>query len=167
MSDAEISHEILDTMLGHLGFAAHIDSQDTPNGPVLQVSLEHAEILVGAQGERLDDLQYLVNRLLQVRSPDAPRVRVDVAHFREMREDQFVEHIRTLADRVRASGHPVKLEPMNSYQRRLVHNALVNDPDVKSWSPEDSGRLKRITLMPRNAATPPSHPSGPPESEHH
>ena len=152
MTDAETAREILDTMLGHLGFAAQIDAEDTPNGPVLQVSMEHAEALIGSQAERLEDLQYLVNRLLQKRNPEAPRVRVDVAHFREMKEDQLLEEVRALADRVRATGKAIKLHPMNSYHRRLVHNAFLNDPEVKTWSPEDASRLKRITLIPRNPA---------------
>ncbi|MBP7948221.1 MAG: single-stranded DNA-binding protein [Verrucomicrobiales bacterium] len=151
MTAAENAYEILDTMLGHLGFTAQIDVEETPSGPVLQVNMEHAEALIGEHAERLEDLQYLVNRLLQAKDAGAPKVRVDVAHFREMKEDQMLDEVRAAAERVRLSGHAIKLPPMNSYHRRMVHTLFAGDPDVKSWSPEDSGRLKRITLMPRHA----------------
>jgi len=47
---------------------------------------------------------------------------------------------------VRLSGRPVHLEPMNAYERRIVHNAFADDPEIKTWSPPDDSRLKRITL---------------------
>ncbi len=105
----------------------------------------------GKKGERLDDIQHLVNKLLHQKLPDAPRVRVDVNHFRGQKDDQFLNDIRRLADKVRASGEPVTLDPMNSYQRRLVHNLFKDDPGIKTWSPEDDSRMKRLTLQPRQS----------------
>jgi spoIIIJ-associated protein len=57
--------------------------------------------------------------------------------------------VRELADRVRITGRSLQLEPMNSYERRLVHNAFKDDPDVATWSPSDSVRIKQITLLKR------------------
>ena len=56
---------------------------------------------------------------------------------------------REFADRVRITGRSLQLEPMNSYERRLVHNAFKDDPDVATWSPSDSARIKQITLLKR------------------
>ena len=100
-------------------------------------------------GETLDDLQFLLNRLLQAKDRQAPRVIVDVEHYRTMQQDGFLREIRVLADQVRATGRPVQLEPMNSYDRRLVHNAFKDDPQVTTVSPHDDARLKRITLVRR------------------
>jgi spoIIIJ-associated protein len=140
---------ILETMISHLGFIATVEIEEVEGAEALQVHLEDAEGLVGANAERLEDLQYLVNRLLQQKQPDAPRIKVDVAHFRGRKEDQLIETVRTAANHVRTTGLSVKLDPMNSYQRRVVHNLLVDDPDVKSWSPDDASRLKSISLVPR------------------
>jgi spoIIIJ-associated protein len=60
-----------------------------------------------------------------------------------------VQRVRELAERVRISGRSLQLEPMNSYERRLVHNAFKDDPDVATWSPSDSARIKQITLVKR------------------
>jgi spoIIIJ-associated protein len=146
---SQAAREILDTLLGYLGFVVHIESSESPAGIALQVFTDEGELLVGREGERLDDIQYLLNRLLHHRRPEAPKVRVDIAHYRLIQEDQMLAHIREQADRVRHTGRPVHLPPMNSYQRRLVHNAFKDDPLVKSSSPPDQSRLKCITLSRR------------------
>jgi spoIIIJ-associated protein len=157
MNANEIALEITDTLLGYLGFVVHLEETGTPESPSFQIFTEDSDLLIGRNGERLEDIQYLVNRLVQARLPDAPRVRIDIAHYRSMKEDQMLDHIRQQADRVRRTGRPVKLPPMNSYQRRLIHNAFKDDPDVRTWSPVDDTRLKRITLLRRQAASPREH----------
>ena len=142
--------ELLDTMLGHLGYAFDIQETTGPDGvTTLQVYTAESERLIGRGGETLDDLQFLLNRLLQAKDRQAPRVIVDVEHYRTMQEDSFLREIRALAEQVRATGRPVQLEPMNSYDRRLVHNAFKDDPQVTTFSPQDDARLKRITLVRR------------------
>jgi spoIIIJ-associated protein len=70
-----------------------------------------------------------------------------VENFRHQETGRFLDAIRKLAAEVQSTGQPVKLDPMNSYERRLVHNLFKDDPHIRSWSPEDAGRLKRITLL--------------------
>jgi len=139
-------------MLGYLGFVVRVEPDANQPESGLQVFTEEANTLVGRRGDRLEDIQYLVNRLIQAHEPKAPRVRVDIEHYRSMKEDGMLEEIRGLAERVRASGRPIKLDPMNSYERRMVHSAFKDDPDVATWSPDDRGRLKRITLVRRRKA---------------
>ena len=141
--------EILDTMLGYLGFVAEIQEVETDNGRQLQVFTAESDLLIGRDGEVLEDLQFLLNRILQAKDRNAPKVQVDVAHWRAMRDDRLRSRIRQIADTVRISGRPVKLEPMNSYDRRIVHNTLKDDPDVMSFSPSDDARIKRITIQRR------------------
>jgi spoIIIJ-associated protein len=141
--------EILDTMLGHLGFVAEIQEFETESGLQLQIFSAEGERLIGHDGSTLEDLQFLLNRILQAQDRNAPRVQVDVAHWRAMRDDKLRQRIRQLAETVRISGRPVKLEPMNSYDRRIVHNCLKDDSEVMSFSPNDDARIKRITLQRR------------------
>jgi spoIIIJ-associated protein len=86
---------------------------------------------------------------LQAKNKDTQKVIVDCEHYRSMREDRIVQRVRELAERVRITGRSLQLEPMNSYQRRIVHNAFKDDPDVATWSPSDSARIKQITLLKR------------------
>jgi spoIIIJ-associated protein len=141
--------EILDTMLGYLGFVAEIQEIETENGRQLQVFTAESDVLIGPEGETLEDLQYLLNRILHANDRNAPRVQVDIAHWRAMRDDKLRQRVRQVADTVRISGRPVKLEPMNSYDRRIVHNTLKDNPDVMSFSPNDDARIKRITIQRR------------------
>ena len=106
---------------------------------------------IGRRGETLEDIQYLVNRVLQRHLKDAPRVRVDVEFYRSMREDKMVARAKELGDRVRATGQSADLPPMNSYYRRLIHNVFVNDPEVMSVSQEGNARFKRIVLKRRSS----------------
>src|SRR5437016_3942248 len=142
--------ELLDTILGYLGFVVQIEeSQNEAGNLVLQIYTEESRRLIGRDGETLEAIQFLLNRLLQTRDKDAPKVVVDCEHYRSMREDRIVQRVRELAERVRITGRSLQLEPMNSYQRRIVHNAFKDDPEVATWSPSDSARIKQITLLKR------------------
>jgi spoIIIJ-associated protein len=152
MNAETAAQEILQIMLRHLGYTAEVAIEPGGESPGLQVSVadeKAATALCGKNAERLDDLQHLVNKLLHQKLPDAPRVRVDVNGHRAGRDGHFLDAIRRCADKVRASRQPYKLDPMNSYERRLVHNLFKDDPEIKTWSPEDDSRMKRITLLPR------------------
>jgi spoIIIJ-associated protein len=146
MTTVESASKILDTMLGHLGFTATIEHQETHDGPCLQIHCGESANLIGKDGDRLDDLQYLVNRVLRRHHPDAERIKVDCEHYRSIQEDHLKEEIQSIAERVKASGKPFQMRPLNAYYRRLVHNILVSDPQIVSHSPEGNDRLKRITI---------------------
>ena len=138
--------DILDTMLGYLGFVCEIDEEQREGLLLLQVHTTEKDRLIGRHGEVLDDVQFLLNRIVQTRLPDEPRVQVDIEYYREMREDGIVQRARQIADLVRKTGRPFHLDPMNSYDRRIIHNAFKDDPDIITWSPPDEARVKRITL---------------------
>ncbi len=149
METVEIARESLDAMLGYLGFTVQVEIEPDGDGGALQVSTEDGELLVGQHGERLEDIAYLVNRILHHRHRDAPRVRVDIAHYRRMRDDRLIEGVRVLAERVRATGKPLKSDLLNSYHRRLIHSTYQDDADIETSSPPGRDRLKRVTLRRR------------------
>ena len=138
--------DILDTMLGYLGFITEIDEEQREGFLLLQVHTPEKERLIGRHGEILEDVQFLLNRIIQARHPDQPRVQIDIEYYREMREDAIVLRARQIADLVKKTGRPFHLDPMNSYDRRIIHNAFKDDPDIITWSPPDEARMKRITL---------------------
>lgn len=141
--------ETLDTMLGLLGFICEIEEQVDEHGVHLQVYSADKDRLIGKEGALLEDIQLLLNRVLQARDKNAPKVQVDIEHFRSMKEDGLAQRVRKLAETVRLTGRPCQLEPMNAYERRIVHNAFKDDAEIQSWSPPDDARLKRITLRKR------------------
>src|SRR5207244_13238724 len=112
--------ELLDTILGYLDFVVPIEESQNEEGKlVLRIYTEESRRLIGRDGETLEALQFLLNRLLQAKDKDAEKVIVDCEHYRSMREDRIVQRVRELADRVRITGRSLQLEPMNSYERRI------------------------------------------------
>ena len=140
--------EVLDTILGYLGFVVEIQEQNRDGNHILQILSHEPERLIGRRDEVMDDLQYLVNRVLAAQIPPGPRVIVDVEHHRAMRDDALLEKVQHLAQAVRSTRRPIQTDSLNSYDRRIVHNAFKDDPEVATWSPQDDARLKRITLRP-------------------
>jgi len=143
--------ETLDTMLGLLGFACEIKEFPAEHGLTLQVYTADKDRLIGRNGAVLEDLQFVLNRVLQARDKSAPRVQVDIEHWREMKDDSLAHRVRQIAEIVRKSGRAFQLEPMNAYERRIVHNAFKDDAEITTWSPPDDARIKRITLRKRSA----------------
>ncbi len=146
MSTVETATKILDTMLGHLGIPATVESEQTQDGPCLQIRSTESKTIIGREGDRLDDLQYLVNRVLRRQFPKAERIKVDCEHYRTIREDQMATEIREIAARVRSTGKSHQLRPLNAYYRRMVHNILISEEGIVGHSPEGEDRLKRITV---------------------
>lgn len=148
--------ETLDSMLGLLGFVCEVKEIEREHGLTLMVYTGEKDRLLGRNGALLEDIQLLLNRVLQAQDKEAPKIQVDIEHWREMRDDQLAHRVRQIADIVRQTGRPYHLEPMNAYERRIVHNAFKDDPEVMTWSPPDDTRVKRITLKRRPLPAPPA-----------
>ncbi len=149
MTASELAAKILDAMLGHLGLAAEIRIQDTPEGPCLQIFSSEKDTIIGHDGDRLDDFQYLVNRILKRQMPDAERVKVDCEHFRSMQEDQLQQEVRELVELVKTQKKTYRLRPLNAYYRRMAYNVIAGDGAVAASSPPGDDRLKRISISPK------------------
>jgi len=149
MKAAELAGKILDAMLGHLGLVAEIQIQETADGPCLQIFSSEKDTIIGNHGDRLDDIQYLVNRILHRQMPDAVRVKVDCEHFRSMQEDQLQQEVRDLVELVKTDGKTYRMRPMNAYYRRLAYNVIAEEEGISASSPSGDDRLKRIAISPK------------------
>ncbi len=134
-------------MLGHLGLVFEVEELEPAGRQVLNIHTRDAGRLVGRDGYALEDLQYLLNRILNRSEEGTANVIVDVEGYRQKEKQDFIGRIRDLADQVRRTGRPISLAPMNSFDRRLVHQAFQEDPEIATQSEESSARLKAITLV--------------------
>ncbi len=115
---------------------------------VIDISGEDLGMLIGRRGESLMAFQYVVNLVMTRRYPGRGSVTVDVEHYRHRREEQVVSLAGRMAERVREMGEPITLEPMSAAERRLVHLALVEDPELETNSiGEGESRKVVISLM--------------------
>ena len=137
----------LEEMLGHLGFDATVEEHQLDDGLLLDVKADDSGRLIGRQGQTLSDLQYLLNRILFQRDNTTPKVTVDVGNYRSQARDALLKKAKDAAEKVRRWGDVVELEPLNAFERRIVHNALKDDPDVETHSVEVEGTSKKAILL--------------------
>ena len=117
------------------------------DGVLLDVKTDDAGRLIGRQGQTLADLQYITNRLLFQQDTAAPKVMVDVGGYRAQAREALVKRAQDAAEKVRRWGDAVELEPLNAFDRRVVHQALKDDPDVETHSVEVDGSDKKAILL--------------------
>ena len=139
--------EILEKILGTLGFAATVDEHTLDGDLTLDVKTEESGRLIGRQGQTLADLQYLVNRILFQQDKSAPKVMLDVGGYRGQAREALVKKAKEAAEKVRRWGDAVELEPMGAFDRRIVHHALRDDPDVETQSVEVDGTDKKALML--------------------
>ncbi len=138
---------ILEKILGTLGFAATVEEHQLGGDLMLDVKIPEPGRLIGRQGQTLTDLQYLVNRILFQQDQSAPKIMVDVGGYRIELRDALLKKVGEAAEKVRRWGEPVELEPLSAYERRTVHQALKDDPDIETQSIEVDGTEKKVLLL--------------------
>ncbi len=142
------AEELLESLLDRMGFMSDFDLVSEDPLAYNIVGDEDFGRLIGRQGETLRAFGYLVNLMLGRRLGRPCRVIVDVNGYRQHRADQLAELAETLADEVRATQEPITLDAMPANERRLVHVALADDEDVRTYSIGE-GDERRVVISPR------------------
>jgi spoIIIJ-associated protein len=137
----------LEKLLELLGFPATVEEHPMEEGVLLDVKTEESGRLIGRQGQTLSDLQYISNRLLFQQDNNSPKVLVDVSGYRAQAREALVKKAKDAADKVRRWGDVVELEPLSAFDRRIVHQALKEDPDIETHSVEVEGTDKKAILL--------------------
>jgi spoIIIJ-associated protein len=142
---------ILEKILELLGFGVAVEEHRMDDGILLDVKTEDSGRLIGRQGQTLSDLQYITNRLLFQQDPSAPKIMVDVSGYRAQAREALVKKAKDAAEKVRRWGDVVELEPLSAFDRRIIHQALKDDPGIETHSVEVEGTDKKaILLRPRH-----------------
>jgi spoIIIJ-associated protein len=137
----------LEKILELLGFSASVEEHHMDEGILLDVKTEDSGRLIGRQGQTLSDLQYITNRLLFQQNPSAPKIMVDVSGYRAQARDALVKKAKEAAEKVRRWGDVVELEPLSAFDRRIIHQALKDDPTIETHSVEVEGTEKKAILL--------------------
>jgi spoIIIJ-associated protein len=137
----------LEKILHLLGFPATVEEHKMEDGILLDVKTEDSGRLIGRQGQTLSDLQYITNRLLFQLDPSAPKIMVDVGGYRAQAREALVKKAQEAAEKVRRWGDVVELEPLSAFDRRIIHQALKDDPTIETHSVEVEGTEKKAILL--------------------
>jgi spoIIIJ-associated protein len=150
--------EVVRELLEHMGVDAEVIAVDNPSTmsltpedpPTIFIDIVGRDLgmLIGRRGDNLSQLQYLVNLLCSKRIGDYNRVVVDVEGYRVRREESLIGLAERVARQVSRTRRPMVLEPMPPNERRIIHIALREHPDVMTES-NGEGSSRRITVMPR------------------
>ena len=141
------SKATLEQLLKLLGFDATVEEQALDDGVFLDVKTDDSGRLIGRQGQTLSDLQYITNRILFQQDQSSPKVVVDVGGYRAQARQALVQKAQEAAEKVRRWGDVVELEPLSAFDRRIIHNALKDDPGVETQSVEVEGTNKKAILL--------------------
>jgi spoIIIJ-associated protein len=137
----------LEKLLQTLGFTATVEEQHIEDGVLLDVKTEDSGRLIGRQGQTLGELQYITNRLLFRQDQSAPKVTVDVGGYRAQAREALIKKAKDAAEKVHRRGEVVELEPLNAFDRRIIHQALMDDPTIETHSVEVEGTDKKAILI--------------------
>lgn len=143
--------DFLESILKSMNVEANIDIREKKDVIKIDLSGSDMGIIIGYRGETLDSLQYLVSLVINKdQSCDYKRVILDTENYRYKREETLKKLARRLGDKVRETGRPVKLEPMNPYERRIIHSELQNNNHVETYS-EGEEPFRKVVINLRKA----------------
>jgi spoIIIJ-associated protein len=140
----EIIKSFLYPVFDVLGIDGDIDITVENNVLNIKLSAENIGIIIGRRGETLDALQYLLGLAVNKQSDRFMRVTLDVCNYREKREETLIRLAKRLADKVERTRKNITLEPMNPYERRIIHATLQDYGQVETYSIGDEPNRKVV-----------------------
>ncbi len=161
-SPADAAVEYLRTILGHMGVTdVTFTVKEEENGALISISGEDVGFIIGHRGETLDALQYLAGLVSNHVENSYYRVTLDIGNYREKRRETLEVLGRKIAAKAVRTGRNTSLEPMNPYERRIIHTAVQTVEGAKSWSEgEDLGRHVVIGPIEGERPQPQRRPKG-------
>jgi spoIIIJ-associated protein len=133
------ANDFLKDVFGAMNMEVNVNSKFNADDNVLDVELSGAEmgVLIGKRGQTLDSLQYLISLVVNRDCDEYVHVKVDTENYRERRKATLENLAKNISYKVRKTRQSVALEPMNPYERRIIHSALQNDRYVTTHSEGD------------------------------
>ena len=145
-----VSSKFLADVFAAMGIGVNIEAKYNDSLRTLEVDLSGDEmgVLIGKRGQTLDSLQYLISLVVNKGTNEYIRVKVDTENYRQRRRETLENLAKNIAYKVKRTRRPVSLEPMNPYERRIIHSALQNDKYVTTHSEGDEP-FRRVVVTPK------------------
>ena len=139
----------LSGVFGAMGMPVEVTSDYDQETGSLSVDLAGPDmgVLIGKRGQTLDSLQYLTSLVVNKGQKNYARVKLDTEDYRRRRKDTLENLAKNIASKVKRSGSPVSLEPMNPYERRIIHSALQANAAVETYS-EGNEPYRHVVVAP-------------------
>lgn len=147
--EAKMAKDFLTKILDTMNISALLNiekNEDTLLVDIQEVDPSNVGILIGKRGNTLNAIQYLLSLAINKDIDDYLKVIVDTENYRSKREDTLVKLAMKMADKAKSSGRLVKLEPMNPYERRIIHSTLQKKAGITTYS-EGEDPYRRVVIQ--------------------
>lgn len=145
---AELAKSTLEEIISFIVDGATVSTQTKSDRVRLKVAGGNSALLIGKHGRTLDALQYIVHRIVHKKQKTKVRVTIDVEGYRDRRKDALTQLALRLGEKVKRSGRPATVSPMNAYDRRTIHVALKDHSGVRTQS-TGTGSLRKLVIYPQ------------------
>ena len=144
--EAKVS-EILENILSLLSLEGSFEVEEKEDGVFVSIDTEDAGRVIGHQGETLNALQLLVNLIVSRQIEDSKRVIIDIASWKQTKEEELAHKARRWAEQVKEDNKELELDPMPAWQRRIVHMTIQETDGVESESIGE-GEERHLVIKP-------------------
>ena len=131
------AEDFLSQVISKMGVLTNLDIEETDDSLTIDILGNNLGVLIGHRGETLDALQYLTSLIVNKGSEDYKRIFIDTENYRQKREVALKKLANKLAKKVVDTNRRVRLEPMNPYERRVIHATLQDYPKIRTYSKGD------------------------------
>ena len=145
LTSADEAEEFLDGLFKIMNIPARANAEENEDSLTVELTGDSTGVLIGRRGETLDALQYLTGLVVNKGKDSYKRVTLDTENYRKKREETLIKLANRIAGKVARTGKRVVLEPMNPYERRILHSALQNNPNVETIS-EGEEPFRRVII---------------------
>ena len=147
----DIAKEFLNSVFAAMNLTVVVDIKYNEDNNSMNIDLSGDEmgILIGKRGQTLDSLQYLVSLVVNKDVENYIHVKVDTENYRQRRKETLENLAKNISYKVKRTKKPVSLEPMNPYERRIIHSALQNDKYVTTHSEGDEPYRHVVVVLKR------------------
>lgn len=146
---SDVATDFLENIFKVMDLKVTIIAQLKEQNLDIELSGPSMGVLIGKRGQTLDSLQYLVSLVVNKESDKYVRVKLDTENYRERRKETLENLAKNLSYKVRKTNRKFSLEPMNPYERRIIHSTLQNDKYVDTHS-EGEEPFRKVVITPNN-----------------
>lgn len=148
-NSAEIASKFLNDIFVAMNLEVKVDAKMEEDTLLIELAGDNMGIVIGKRGDTLDSLQYLTSLVVNQESEDYIKVSIDTENYREKRTEALIALSKRLADKVAKNGKKFTLEPMNPYERRVIHSNLQDSETVTTYS-IGSEPYRKVVIAPKN-----------------
>lgn len=149
-----VAKSFLSQVFDAMGMNAEVNAKSDSDGVSVDISGEHMGIVIGKRGDTLDALQYLTSLVVNRESDEHVRVTLDTENYRQKRRTALLSLAQKLADKVYKTGRKYTLEPMNPYERRIIHSCLQSNDKITTFSVGEDP-YRKVVIAPKTASSAP------------